>query len=70
MYYWQRNHTDGVVFRIGPLGHVQIQLYRMRILGRGKARRDGRRGKHGVAVHFWGISGRRKKRGIDIGVIL
>ena len=70
LYRWSRNHNDGIVARVGPLGHVQLQLYRMRIYGRGAQRRDGRRGKHGIALHFWGTAGRRRKRGVDIGVIL
>jgi hypothetical protein len=69
LYRWRRNLTDGFVMRVGPLGHVQLQCYRMRIMG-GMKRRDGRRGKHGIALHFWGVAGRRRKRGIDIGVIL
>lgn len=69
LYRWRRNNNDGFVARIGPVGHVQVQFYRMRLFGRGE-RRHGRRGKHGVAVHWWGVSGRRGKRGIDIGVIL
>lgn len=69
LYRWRRNRTEGFVTRIGPCGHVQVQFYRMRILGHGE-KRDRRRGKHGVAVHWWPVSGRRRKVGIDVGFIL
>jgi hypothetical protein len=66
---WSRNHwrTGGIVFRVGELGHVQFQQYRMKLVGR---KADGRRGRHGVTVSWWGVRGRRRKRSLGIFVDL
>jgi hypothetical protein len=69
IYTWSRYHykTGGVVFRIGPLGHVQVQQYRCKLVGK---MAEGRRGQHGLKVSFWGVRGRRRKRSIGISVEL
>lgn len=68
MYRWEKPGRGGVVFRAGPLGHVQLMRYYNKV--QGGHRGETRRRKHGFALHWWGISGRHLKRGIDIGVIL
>jgi hypothetical protein len=65
---WRRNRNVGFVARVGPLGHVQVQFYRCKFFGSGE--RDGRRGRHGVDLHCWGVKGRRRKRGVGVHVVL
>ena len=69
VYTWSRNfwRTGGVVFRVGPLGHVQLQHFRCQLVGKHV---DGRRGKHGLSISWWGINGRRRKRKIEVAVHL
>lgn len=59
LYRWGRQHSGGVVLRAGPLGHVQLQHYRMKLVGK---QAEGRRGEHGVKLSWWGVAGRRRKR--------
>lgn len=67
---WHRNNYDGIVFRVGPLGHLQVQTYRRMIVGSTARKRLNRRGKHGVALHVWGVRGRRRKVGVEFNVIV
>ena len=64
-YRWRR-HTPGgsargIIFRVGPLGHFQIQWFVENMGG-------GRRLNRSVKLSFWGVSGRRAKHAIYIGV--
>lgn len=67
VYTWSRRQRGGIVFRIGPLGHVQLQQYRCMPVGKEAANR---RGKHGLTVHWWGVRGRRRKMGAEVAVFL
>lgn len=67
IYRWSKPGREGIVFRVGSLGHLQFLKYTNRIVGGAQGRT--RRRRHGLAIHFWGIRGRHLKRGIDIGVI-
>lgn len=67
-WHWQRNRNMGIVVRVGPLGHIQLQAYRCKFYGHGE--HDGRRGRHGIDLHFWGISGRRSKKGFGFHIYL
>lgn len=67
LYTWARDHKSGIVARVGPFGHLQLQQYRCQLVGR---RKDGRRGKHGVSVSVWGVSGRRRKRSLELSIHL
>jgi hypothetical protein len=67
LYGWKRRGASGLIARLGPLGHVQVQQYRCRLVGKKK---DGRRGQHGVKLSVWGVSGRRRKRSIELSVHL
>lgn len=51
----------GMVIRIGPLGHLQFSW-------KEKRWDNGRRNLRTFGIHVWGISGRRRKRGAEIGV--
>lgn len=52
----------GLVCRVGPLGHVQVQKYAVPHV------RDGRVPRRTVMLSWWGITGRRRKRYIEIAV--
>ncbi len=52
----------GWVLRVGPLGHVQFSQKEK------TWRASGRRRLREFGVHWWGISGRRRKRGVSVGV--
>lgn len=69
VYTWSRRSKSigGTVVRVGALGHVQLQHYRGRLVGKTA---EGRRGKHGVMVSWWGVNGRRRKRAIELSVHL
>lgn len=51
----------GAVLRVGPLGHVQVseKLHRWQ---------NGRRNLRVYGIHFWGVRGRRRKRGLAVEV--
>lgn len=67
VYTWSRDRKAGLVVRVGPLGHLQVDTYRCKLVG---LRADGRRGKHGVKLSCWGVSGRRRKKAIELAVHL
>lgn len=51
----------GIVARVGPLGHVQFSCKEKRWA-------NGRRCLRSFGIHFWGVAGRRHKRGFDLSV--
>lgn len=51
----------GMVVRVGPLGHVQFSW-------KEKRWDNGRRCLRTFGVHVWGVNGRRRKRGAEVGV--
>ena len=57
---WDTKVGVGYVIRIGPLGHLQFQWCYRSIPG------NGRRPRLEIAVHWWGIAGRRRKRGFGV----
>jgi hypothetical protein len=65
VYRWKRNGYDnrsghrGLVLRVGPLGHVQLQTYRLHLA-------EGRRPLRSFQVSIWGVVGRRRKRSIRV----
>lgn len=65
VYHWRRSRNGGTgrgfIFRVGPLGHVQVQWYSEDI-------GEGRRLNRQIKLSFWGVSGRRRKRAFYVGM--
>lgn len=64
-YRWRHHHgggvQTGVVCRVGPLGHFQVQWF---VEDTGGGRRLNRQ----IKLSFWGVSGRRRKRAVYVGI--
>ena len=67
LYYWRRGFKRGLVLRVGALGHIQLQVFHHVLIGK---KEEGRRRAHGLGMHWWGVRGRRRKRGIEVRVYL
>jgi hypothetical protein len=60
-------HTRGWTLRLFRFGHLNLSVHNNRQTG---PLSEGRRRNHGIMLSWWGLSGRRRKRAIEIRVHL